>query len=376
LTKRERLIRLFKGQDADRPAIKLWALGKEQALLHPDYRPVYELGLKNTELFDGGSCRFDCVFGADNARCVTREKSPVSDEWEDAITTLDTGTRILKQVDRNSLVKKPGYTMEHFVKDADDLKAVLDMPYEPYPVDLSNFKQAVTRVGDDGVALFGLPHPAFGVYLLMGSETLAWMTLENDSMALLEQAVSMYSKRLIAHVKNILDAGIAGITDFFGFSWVGPELIIPPLLSPALFDKFCMGPDSDLINLIHEAGGYAWVHCHGKMANFIDRFARMGVDMLNPIEPPPMGDISLADAFNAAGGRMALEGNIEIGDVMTASPDEIRFLVDRAIAESGARFVLGLTAGYMEVPVPPKTFIDNLLLYLSYGYERVQSLNR
>lgn len=63
-----------------------------------------------------------------------------------------------------------------------------------------------------------------------------------------------------------------------------------------------MKVDSKGLNVIHDAGRLAWVHCHGKMNPVLDRFIEMGVDCLNPVEPPPMGDILLSDAKRRAGG--------------------------------------------------------------------------
>ena len=195
------------------------------------------------------------------------------------------------------------------------------------------------------------------------------MTVE--ARQLLEHAVDLFAARLQAHIKALADAGIVHTSDLLVFSWVGPELFIPPLLSPLEFDRFCFKPDKQLIDMIHDMGGYTWVHCHGKVRNFIDRFARMGCDMLNPIEPPPMGDVSLREAFDIADGRMALEGNIEIGEIMRSPRERIRELVDRALDECDERFVLGLSTGYMEVPIPPHCMIDNELEFLTYGYEQI-----
>ena len=373
MTRRERLIRLFKGEAVDRPAIKLWSLSKGQTLLHPDYKPVFELGLQICDIFDGGSCPFDCAFGYGHGR-MSRERRQISSEWDEEITTLDAGAKKLRSVFYRSRMGKPGYKMEHFVKDESDLLAILNMPYDAYPADLTQYMRAAGRVGDDGVALYGLSHPAYEMYELMGSETLAYMTVESHN--LLERTTELFSNRLLTHVKNLLDAGLAQAGGFLAFAWVGPELFIPPLISPSDFDCFCYAYDKKLIDLIHDAGAYAWIHCHGKVRDFLDRFASMGCDMLNPIEPPPMGDVSLQEAFSIANGRMALEGNIEIGDIMTATSDEIRYYIDRALDECEDRFVLGLTTGYMEAPAPPAVMIDNLMLYLRYGYERLQKMGR
>jgi len=95
-------------------------------------------------------------------------------------------------------------------------------------------------------------------------------------------------------------------------------------MSPALFDRYVAALDKPLIDLIHNAGSRVWVHCHGKMTPVLERFVNMGVDVLNPIEPPPMGDITLEQAFARVGRRMGLEGNIETHDVMVGTPEVLR----------------------------------------------------
>ncbi len=50
------------------------------------------------------------------------------------------------------------------------------------------------------------------------------------------------------------------------------------------FDTYVAAFDRQLVEAIHDAGGRVWVHCHGKMRPVIERFADMGVDVLNPTE--------------------------------------------------------------------------------------------
>jgi uroporphyrinogen-III decarboxylase len=123
-----------------------------------------------------------------------------------------------------------------------------------------------------------------------------------------------------------------------------------------------------MMDMIKNAGGHIWVHSHGRMRGMLSRFADMGVDVLNPIEPPPMGDIELAEAFAVVGDRMGLEGNIETHDLMTCSAAELREKVRAAVrAGAGRRFILCPSTGYMEDPQPTERFISNLLLYIDEG---------
>ena len=57
-------------------------------------------------------------------------------------------------------------------------------------------------------------------------------------------------------------------------------------MSPRDFDDIVYTPDKKLCDLIHNHGGYVWVHSHGKVVSFMDAFIDMGVDVLNPPEPP------------------------------------------------------------------------------------------
>jgi uroporphyrinogen-III decarboxylase len=111
------------------------------------------------------------------------------------------------------------------------------------------------------------------------------------------------------------------------------------------------------------------------MGPVLERFAAMGVDVLNPIEPPPMGDITMAEAFARVGGRMGLEGNIETHDLMTAGPQELTAKIHATLeAGRGRRLILCPSSGYMENVEPSPQEIDNWLLYISEGVRYAEAM--
>ncbi|MBR5681446.1 MAG: hypothetical protein IKX19_12415, partial [Clostridia bacterium] len=206
------------------------------------------------------------------------------------------------------------------------------------------------------------------VQCMTGSETLAYLSVDNRE--LVDGMCEIYAGRLYEHVKNILDTGIESPI----FCWVGPEVFIPPLMGPKDFDDFVYRYDKPICDLIHERGGYVWVHCHGRVRKFLDRFIEMGVDVLNPLEPGPNGDIDLRETAAAYAGRIGLEGNIEIQELLLSSRERIASLIDDCV-EAGApsgRFILCPSAGYMEYARPSGKYIENLLFYLRYGLEAVE----
>ena len=366
LSGRERLMRIFRNEKIDRPALKLWGFQPDQTMLHPDYKPVYKKAAELTDWFASVSSDFNIAAGINAEKFITREIKPHSQLFNEHVITWHTPKGSLTERCMISTVNGPGYTVEHAVKEPKDLEAVLSIPYEPFPFQAKKYFDMETRVSSRGVTLFNLDHAAYFLHRLMGSETLALFSL--DYRELLVQAVNIFSQRLRAYVQNAIDSGIRGV-----FSWVGPELFIPPLMSPQDFRDFVFDIDRPLCNLIHDAGGYIWLHVHGKVGNFIEQFIEMGIDVLNPLEPPKNGDIYLPDLVKKYGSRMGWEGNIEIQEILQAEPDRLLRLIHDCV-ESGApsgRFVLGLSTGYMELPFPEPAYIRNLLLYLDEGYREV-----
>jgi uroporphyrinogen-III decarboxylase len=224
-------------------------------------------------------------------------------------------------------------------------------------------------VGERGITLYGLYHTMYAVHGLIGSENFAYWSIDHRDLIL--EALTICSRRITDEVNRLFDAGLKPM-----FGWVGPELCIPPLASPRDFDEFVYRFDKPLVDLIHERGGSVWVHCHGDMNPMLERFVEMGVDVLNPIEPPPIGSLTLAEAFDRVGDRMALEGNIETHDLITAGKERIVELVREAIdAAGGHRLILCPCSGFMEWPEPPGNLAENLLTFLEEGvrYAKVHS---
>ncbi len=361
LTGRERLKRIFAGQTTDRPAIKIWGLEPNQSLKHPDYEKVYKLGLQYTDLTPTAYSPVNILFGSlwDEISSAATVKTD-SEEWVDTITTVKLPRgRTLRSVYRKSTMGKPGRIMEYYIKEKQDLIDILELPYKPYPFQAEPFFEMERLVGDRGITTFILPEPIYHLQRHMGSETLAYFSVDNRELLL--ESLKIFSGRTLEFAREAFDAGVEGI-----MGWTGPEVCIPPLMSYDDFEEYVFKIDKPIIDLVHEKGARFWVHCHGKMKRVIERFAEMGADMLNPIEPPPMGDITLDEAFSLVGNRMGLEGNLEVDEMMLSSEERIRFLVREAldIGSRYGRFILCPSSGYMEQADPSEQYIRNFCAYI------------
>ena len=367
MTGKERLMRIFKGEAVDRPAIKLWGLSIGQKLLHPAYLPIYNKAVETTDIMDTAVSPFHAWWGAEPPTGIYSWDVPLQDGWLDRITQFKLGDRTFRTVYRYSTRGEPGYTLEHLVKEPGDLKAILSATYKPFPVDIGGYLDTSRLVGDRGIVTFGLDHAAYSLQRLMGSQCFALMCM--DERDLMVEAAHIFGQRIKSHARAVLNTGIKPV-----FSWVGPELCIPLLVGMAEFSELVCAVDKPLCDLIHECGGYVWVHCHGNVGRLMKHFEWIGVDILNPIEPPPMGDVTLEQALAAVGNRMGVEGNIEIAALLLESPEHVRELVYDAVrtGSRSSRFVLCPSAGYMEYTNPSPTYLNNLMVYLTYGLDCVQ----
>ena len=91
-----------------------------------------------------------------------------------------------------------------------------------------------------------------------------------------------------------------------------------------------------------------------------------------PLEPPPMGDVYLADAKKRIGGTVTLVGNIQTHDLMTAPTEHVKEIVKKCI-ETGkpqGRFALSPSAEPIVTPEITDLHRDNLLAYLQLGYDK------
>jgi hypothetical protein len=365
MTGKERLMRILEGKEADRPALKLWGLDINQPMLHPAYQPVYDLAVEKTDIMTDAYSSLDLLLGSENGQRVTEEDKPLpNSNWVDHHSYLKAGGRVLHSIHRYSTIGEPGYNLEHFVKEPRDLSAILTLDYLPYQVDTGSYYRKSAQMGDKGVVIFHIDHAAYAVQRIMGSETFALLCM--DDRELLKEAIRTFSGRIERHVKSILDSGIRPI-----FGWVGPELCIPPLVRMKEFEEFVYDIDKPICDLIHNAGCHIWMHCHGRVGKLLERFMDMGIDVLNPIEPPPLGDVTLKQAVKIIGKGMGLEGNIEIQTLLMDSREVVREKIHTAAEEGklSGRFILCPSAGYMEYVNPTPEYIDNLMLYINYGLE-------
>jgi uroporphyrinogen-III decarboxylase len=135
---------------------------------------------------------------------------------------------------------------------------------------------------------------------------------------------------------------------FPGHLWriYGPEYATEPYLPPHLFEEYVVRYTGPMIEAIQKYGGFARIHCHGRIRAVLDYIVEMGADAIDPIEPPPQGDVELEYVRREYGRELVLFGNLELVDIENMEPTEFEKVVEKTL-EDGTR---GEGRGFVLMP--------------------------
>ncbi len=341
LTSRERLLRVFRGGELDRVPIRLWGIDRPEAASRPEWQPLHDLVERHgLDMMPG----WGDPHVKQNVEIGYEERDTDDPEWYELYTTIKAPAGDLLSIYVHSRLDKPGYVKKHLLETTEDARRWLSIP-EPDLPNPAGFQPFVDQTGDRGLVLCGMSEAMYTVNDATGSEL--WGYWLYDERELVHEMVAKAYAYNLKTVKHLLAHGVGPL-----FGWVGPELCIPPLASPRDFDDLCTRYDQPIIDEIHNAGGLVWVHCHGDMHPVLEQFVAMGVDCLNPIEPPPIGHLTLADAKRRVAGQMTLEGGIEVGDFELCTAAEIEAITRETMAQGkpGGRFILCPSSSHSHWP--------------------------
>lgn len=348
MTRRERLTATLRGEPVDRPAVSFyeiggWKLDPENSDPYniynaSEWRHVIELAESETDIIR--------MTGPDPRPTTEncRDEFFSTDTWETggsrfSRTTINVAGRTLTSQTKRDQAINTTWSIEHLLKNADDARAYLELPDEvfAYEYDITRIFREEREIGDSGIAMLNVGDPLCVAAELFSMEDYTVIALTEPSLfhELLEQA----SKRIYPMVEFVAQAAPAKL-----WRIVGSEFGSEPYLPPRLYQEYWYRYTVPIIMAIHKYDGYARVHSHGRLKNILPFIAKAGADGMDPIEPPPQGDVELIEVRKEYGSDMVLFGNIEASDIEILPPNEFEKKVQKALKEgtigNGRGFVL------------------------------------
>lgn len=366
MTSRERLMATLEGRPVDRPAVNLYEVGGFDPRLDdpdpfnvytdPSWRPLLQLAEERTDLIRMRGPRSRLSHEDVCNEFYTR------DTWTDenarfTRTTLRVGGRTMTELTRRDRDIDTTWHIEHLLKDAEDLHAFLELPDEVFEEehDVTPLFEADAAVGDRGIVMVDSADPVCMAASLFSMQT--YILVAYSEPELFHRLLEKFARPLYARAETVA-------REFPGHLWrvVGPEYATEPYLPPALFEEYVVRYTRPIIESIQRHGGYARLHSHGRIRSALPLIASMGPAALDPIEPPPQGDVELADVRREYGRDLVLFGNIEVSDVENLGTPAFEKVVEKALragtSGKGRGFVLMPTAAPYGRQLSPLTLAN------------------
>jgi len=106
-------------------------------------------------------------------------------------------------------------------------------------------------------------------------------------------------------------------------------------ISPEFYSEFVLPYEREIITAIRSQGKHVYIHTCGSIDDRLELMCDSGASGLECLDPVPVGNVDLADAFRRIGERMFIKGNIDSVNTLLAA-DDVKARADvRKIIETG-----------------------------------------
>jgi hypothetical protein len=353
MTRRERLMATLRGEPVDRPAVNFYEIGgfaidpsdpdEFNVYNDPSWRPLLQLAEQQSdlirlrspvksrshELLDAGSPR----------RVFFKTEKFFADGCSFKRVTLKIAGRTMTSLTRRCPDLDTVWTLEHLLKSTDDLKAYLELPDEVFDedIDVAGMIEEDQKLADRGIVMVDTEDPICAAAYLFSMQ-------DFTVVALTEQKLFHRLLEKLSH--HIYTRTQVTAEQFPGHLWriYGPEYATEPYLPPHLFEEYVVRYTGPMVETIQKNGGFARIHCHGRILAVLDYIVRMNAAAIDPIEPPPQGDVELSYVRRRYGKDLVLFGNVEFAAIESTEPADFEKLVQKTLKDGtegeGSGFVL------------------------------------
>ena len=271
----------------------------------------------------------------------------------DRVTRVfDTPAGRLREVLRRP---KPGHTeygmdpnparLERLLKGPEDLDAFRYLVPDPARYEVAaDYHRVAERVGDRGMVLAmvrsPLDHQGGDAY-----EIANLMVDYYERRGFFDELLRIWFDKMMAETRGLLERGVKAIFA----SWYYSSLSVG--WSPAIFRDAFLPMIKAHVELAHSYGAAYDYYDDGRCMGIIDMVEEAGVDVLETLTPPPVGDVDLVEVKRRIGDRVCLKG---YGDLLYVIKLGTRGGVERmvreamAVAAPGSGFIMGTSDSIRE----------------------------
>jgi len=257
------------------------------------------------------------------------------------ITTseIDTPGGTLSAVTRRDPAVNTAWTVKYPVECLEDVERIRSVPWElPSGLAPPDLSALPAGFGERGVIRTDVSSPFVCVAGMMPYQY--FLELCATELGLLRELTAQCLERILSVLDVVLSQGTVECVWMGGCEW-----LTPPMGSPRLYAELVQPFEKAVIERVHAAGAVCHLHCHGRVRSTLEAVIERGADYFEPVEPPPDGDITMAEAKALAAGRITLGGNVEARILLREGPEAVDRAARAAFEGGRQRMVLQPTEG-------------------------------
>ncbi len=255
----------------------------------------------------------------------------------------------LRQIPRKETLITFDHVIEPLLKgrqDLDKMRFLLPAPETAYLGDVS---EVIALVGDRYLVECR-PTQGTDQFLVDAIGVEGAFLLYYDDREMLKELIALFNACTQAIMRRALEAGAEVIFD----AWYNTSMSVG--WSPRQYQELFLPYIRSNVELTHSYGALYHYYDDGKMDRTLEFLADAGVDVIETLSPPPMGDVDLASAKARIGKRVCLKGNVDqVNVILPGTPAEIRAVVADTIriGAPGGGFILS-TSDSLRPETPPE----------------------
>lgn len=108
-------------------------------------------------------------------------------------------------------------------------------------------------------------------------------------------------------------------------------------ISPEHYEEFVLPYESQFIKVIKDSGKKVYIHTCGHIGDRLELMKKSGANGLECLDPEPVGNVDLADAFQRIGNNMFIKGNIDSVYTLLYADDQKAIDDVKKIIETGKK---------------------------------------
>lgn len=200
---------------------------------------------------------------------------------------------------------KQGCTLlqdEHLFKDFDtEYEAWRDLFTDrDYEFDHESFRRLEEEVGEDGLVMVGeTTTPLKQLHFAARADNTVYLLYDHEKEMV--ELMEIYAEKALKLIKEMASKGARAVCSMDNLD----SLFYPP----DFFERYCSEFFSRAAEICHEHGAWFFSHACGRQRDIMSQVVACGLDGLEGIAFPPLGDIELWEA-KAAGDKFIVEGGL------------------------------------------------------------------